>query len=96
MARTRYLFSYDISDDKRRTKVFETLRDHGDHLQYSVFLCELSRREHAELRATLTPLLHHGEDQLVILDLGPATRDVTSCLDVIGKPYTPPDRVLVV
>ncbi|HUT57607.1 MAG TPA: CRISPR-associated endonuclease Cas2, partial [Phycisphaerae bacterium] len=39
--RRRYLVTYDISDDKRRDLVFKTLRDRGDHVQFSVFLCEL-------------------------------------------------------
>jgi CRISPR-associated protein Cas2 len=45
MERRRYLVTYDISDDKRRDQVFQTLRDNGDHAQYSVFFCELTPRE---------------------------------------------------
>lgn len=96
MSRKRYLFSYDIADDKRRTEVFQTLRDHGDHMQYSVFLCELNRREHASLRARLTPMLNQKEDQLLVLDMGAVTRDLSACLEVVGKPYEPPTRVQVV
>lgn len=94
--RRRYLLSYDISDDKRRDAVFKTLRDHGDHVQFSVFFCELDARELVELRATLDAALHHGEDQLLILDLGLATRSLTECLEVLGKPYRPPGRCLVI
>jgi CRISPR-associated protein Cas2 len=94
--RKRYLWSYDISDDKRRDKVFKTLCDHGEHVQFSVFFCELSTRELIELRSTLDAELHHGEDQLLILDLGPAARSLTECLEVLGKPYKPPGRCLVV
>ncbi len=39
MARRHFLITYDISDDKRRTKVFHTLQANGDHAQFSVFLC---------------------------------------------------------
>ncbi len=42
--RRRYLITYDISDDKRRARVFKSLRNRGDHLQFSVFLCELNPR----------------------------------------------------
>jgi CRISPR-associated protein Cas2 len=94
--RRRYLWSYDVSDDKRRDKIFKTLRDHGDHVQYSVFFCELNARELVELRTTLDAELHHDEDQLLILDLGPASRPITECLDVLGRPYRPPGRCMVV
>ena len=40
--RTSYLVSYDICDDKRLRKVFQTMRGYGDHLQYSVFQCQLT------------------------------------------------------
>lgn len=94
--RRRYLFSYDIADDKRRTRVFQSLRDHGDHAQYSVFFCELNSREIIELRSALDAELHHTEDQLLILDLGPATRPLFDSLQVLGKPYSPPGRCLVI
>ena len=44
--RKRYLVTYDVSDDKRRTKIFKTLYAYGDHAQYSVFICELNAREY--------------------------------------------------
>ncbi len=94
--RRRYLFSYDVADDGRRDRIFKTLRDHGDHAQYSVFFCELNAREFAELRGRLDPMLHHGDDQLLILDLGVASRSLLECLEVLGKPYRPPGRCLVV
>ena len=34
-----YIVSYDIPDDKRRTKVAKTLLDFGSRVQYSVFEC---------------------------------------------------------
>jgi len=36
-----YLVSYDIPDNKRRTKLAKTLKDFGDRVQYSVFECIL-------------------------------------------------------
>ena len=35
-----YLVCYDIRDDKRLRKVYRTMRDFGDHLQYSIFECQ--------------------------------------------------------
>ncbi len=43
--RRAYLVTYDICEAKRLREVFKTMRGHGDHLQYSVFRCELNRSE---------------------------------------------------
>ncbi len=51
--RNVYLVTYDVSDDRRRDRVFATLRGFGDHLQYSVFRCELAEIERVRLRARL-------------------------------------------
>ena len=36
--RRRWIVAYDIRDPKRLRKVYEVVRDHGDRLQYSVFI----------------------------------------------------------
>ena len=36
-----YLVSYDIPDDRRRSRLAKTLKDFGDRVQYSVFECNL-------------------------------------------------------
>jgi CRISPR-associated protein Cas2 len=87
--RRHYLCTYDVADDKRRTKLFEALLDRGEHVQYSVFLCELNESEHVELVALGRELIHCDEDQLLILDLGSAAVDLTQSLACIGKEWTP-------
>lgn len=94
--RNHYLVSYDIADDARRTSVFETCKDFGNHVQYSVFLCELDERELIVLREMLRERIHHVEDQVLIVHLGPATSPVLEQLDVLGQPYSPPGRRFVV
>ena len=96
MARRRYLVTYDVAEDKRRTRIFETLRDCGDHAQYSVFFCELNPTELALLRIELREHLHEREDQILILDLGKAENPLESGMECLGKGYDPPGRVLVV
>ena len=96
MERTRYLITYDISDDRRRTKVFRLLRDNGDHAQYSVFFCELTLRELAALRGRLTEEIHHREDQILILDLGAAVSPLDGSLECLGKAYLPCPQVHIV
>jgi CRISPR-associated protein Cas2 len=49
--------SYDISDDRRRTKVMKTLKNFGAHIQYSVFECRLQPKEFAELKHKLSRLI---------------------------------------
>lgn len=94
--RRHLLVSYDISDDSRRNAVFKTMKDHGDHVQYSVFLCQLDRREVVELTAILGTLIDHREDQIMVIDLGPATHDLTESLTTIGCAYSPPGRRFIV
>jgi len=94
--RQTYLITYDICDPKRLRQVFATLRGHGDHLQLSVFRCDLSLREHAELRAKLLDILHMQEDQVLFVDLGPADGRARTCIEAMGKAYTHPERLAVV
>jgi CRISPR-associated protein Cas2 len=94
--RNHYLVSYDIADDRRRAEVFQTCKDFGNHVQYSVFLCELDRRESVNLRELLREMIHHGEDQVMLVDLGPATHPVLDHMEVLGQPYAPPGRRFVV
>lgn len=94
--RQAYVVSYDISDPKRLRAVFKILRGYGDHLQLSVFRCELDRRELVELRAELTDAINHHEDQVLFIDLGPAEGRGAHCIDALGRTYTHPDRHAVI
>jgi CRISPR-associated protein Cas2 len=74
MARRRYLIAYDIADPQRLRRVCKTMEEYGERLQYSVFVCDLSRAELTHARATVEGHMHLGEDSVVIVDLGePAT-----------------------
>jgi CRISPR-associated protein Cas2 len=94
--RRLYLCTYDMADDKRRNRVFELLKDHGEHVQYSVFLCELTAPEHARLIASSRILVNEATDQLLILDIGPPGLDWTQQLSCIGKHWTPLIRTTIV
>ncbi|MGE5611013.1 MAG: CRISPR-associated endonuclease Cas2 [Bacillota bacterium] len=96
MARRHFLITYDISDDKRRTKVFHTLQANGDHVQFSVFLCQLNPTEMARLLAAMQPLINAAEDQVMIVDLGKVYCDDPLRLETLGQPYTPPTRAMIV
>jgi len=94
--RKRYLIAYDISDDKRRTAAFKTLMDNGDHVQFSVFLCDLNDKELAELKGKLSQTINHREDQVLVLRLGSTDDELRAILHCIGRSYEPPLRTLVI
>lgn len=94
--RRRYVICYDMANDKRRTKVFELLLGYGDHIQFSVFLADLTSREVIVLRTKLRDLMHEGEDQCLIVDLGRESRPLQNSVEVIGKPYHAPVRTMIV
>lgn len=90
--RQTFIVSYDVSDPKRLRKVFKTLRGYGDHLQLSVFRCELSPREALELRAALGRVIHADEDQVLFVDVGPVEGRGSGSITSLGRPYTHPER----
>lgn len=94
--RQTYIVSYDICEDKRLRKVFKTMRGWGDHLQYSVFRCELNHRELVELRTELGQIIHHGEDQVMFVDVGPSDGRAARAISAIGRPYLYPENHAIV
>ncbi len=91
-----YLVTYDISNDKRLRRVFKKMHGYGEHLQYSVFQCELSDKERAQMIAELNPLINHREDQILIFPLGPAESYTASSATAIGRPYVFVERHAIV
>lgn len=67
--RTYYLLSYDISDSKRWRKVFRIARDFGEHIQFSVFLCELSEKDKIVLEEKLKDVISQSEDRVLLIRL---------------------------
>ena len=94
--RRRYLISYDIGDDRRRVRVHDACRQHGDRTQYSVFVAELDDRELVRLRGELEKIVHRTEDQVLFADLGPVDQASGRIIASLGRPYYPPVRVFVV
>ncbi len=81
-----YIVAYDISDDKRLRRVFKTMRGYGDSLQYSVFRCELSKQEKVLLLEALSQIIHHREDQILLMDFGPASSSPFDGMEYLGRP----------
>lgn len=83
-----YLVTYDICEAKRLRQTFKCLRNWGDHLQYSVFECHLTPSDLVQLRGQLAEMIHHGEDQVLIIDLGTLLTRHEDLVQSIGKPYS--------
>lgn len=94
--RNRYLVCYDVCDPKRLRRIFKKMRGFGDHLQYSVFRCDLSPRERVLLLEAVSQIIHHAEDQVLIADLGPVEGRGKDCTTVIGRPGPPMLRRVVI
>ena len=68
--RSRYLVAYDIRDPVRLRLVHRIVKDHGETLQYSVFLCDLAPQELTGLKWRLGQAMAHDVDSILVLDLG--------------------------
>ncbi len=70
--RNTFLVCYDIANDLRLRKVHKTMRGFGDHLQYSIFECQFTPTDLTRCRHSLGKIIHHKQDQVLFVDLGPA------------------------
>jgi len=86
-----YLVCYDIREPRRWRKVYKTMKGYGDWLQLSVFQCRLSRQKVLLLSDQLSDLVDAQEDNVLIIDLGPA-ESVNLRVEFIGKPFSPIER----
>ena len=86
--RSTFLVCYDICDDKRLRKVFRTMRDFGDHLQYSIFECQFTPIDLAKCRHVIGEIIKHNEDQVLFVDLGPTEGRGERVITALGIPYT--------
>ena len=86
--RTTYLVCYDVANDKRLRRTFKTCRNFGDHLQFSVFECDLSPAEKIELETELSQVIKQDEDQVLFISLGPAEGRGDRVITAMGLPYT--------
>lgn len=90
--RNSYIVCYDVSDEKRVKKMFKVMRRFGNHIQLSVFQCELNGVEKVKMIAALKDVMNQKEDQVLIIDIGPAPGRADDCIEYIGRVYTHPER----
>jgi CRISPR-associated protein Cas2 len=58
------VITYDISEDKRRTKIHKVLKSYGQWMQFSVFECALTETQYAKLRSRLSKLIKPDQDSI--------------------------------
>ena len=95
-ARTRFLLVYDIREARRLRRVHRVASEFGDALQYSVFVCDLTDVERAELRVALHAVIKQAVDSIALFDLGPAMGRGLRCVEHLGAAADvgpPPTRV---
>ena len=90
-----YIVTYDISDDRRWRRVYKLMRGYGRWLQLSVFQCRLTARRRGELARRLEEAIHHKDDHVLLMDLGPADK-VDPRVESLGKTYESVKRTAVV
>lgn len=81
----RWLITYDISDARQRDIIHTSLKDHGQQVQYSVFECELSKRQLQMLRSQLQEVM--GDEDSI--RWYPLCRWCVSRIDWIGRGDAP-------
>ena len=88
------LVSYDVPDDRRRTRLAHTLKDFGPRVQYSVFECLLAEDQVADLRARVAKLIDPAEDSVRIYRLCAGCAERVEILG-LGKLTEDPEILLL-
>jgi len=90
------IVSYDISDPRRWRRVYRTMRGFGEHLQLSVFSCDLTSTERLKMIGALEEAIDRGEDQILVIDLGPSEARPIHQIETLGRPVAVRERGPVV
>ena len=88
------LVTYDISDNKRRTRLATFLEGYGRRVQKSVFECFLNQDEMQDLHQRIQRRVNPEEDSVRFYWLTP--QSVAKSLVIGGEPPTPPPSVYIV
>jgi CRISPR-associated protein Cas2 len=89
---TCYVIAYDISDDRRRTKIHQVLMGFGKWTQYSLFECFLTRKQLVLLRSKLAEHLVEQQDSVRFY---PMCASCVKRVETVGGPL-PMDELLFV
>lgn len=90
--RSRYLVAYDIRDPRRLRRVHQVAKDFGYPLQYSVFVCDLTKIELLSMKSDLVDEANLAEDRIGIFDLGQPDGRGIECVEFLGARREIPDH----
>ena len=82
--RSRYLVAYDVREARRLRRVHKVVKDYGYPLQYSIFVCDLTRVELLSMKGDLLEEVELREDSIGIFDLGKPDGRGIDCVEYIG------------
>ncbi|MEZ6129346.1 MAG: CRISPR-associated endonuclease Cas2 [Planctomycetaceae bacterium] len=85
-----YLVCYDIADPKRLRQVFKICKGYGEHWQYSIFFCVLKDLDRVRMQAELEEVMHHKQDQILMMDLGQDETSARGNTVALGQPMDDP------
>ncbi len=60
-----------MRDGQRLVQTYKKMSGYGDHMQYSVFMCDLSPSELIIMKDDLADIMNMKEDSLIIVNVGP-------------------------
>ena len=89
MTKQFVLVVYDISNDRRRTRLHNTLLNYGTPVQYSVFECLLDGEGLARMKKATTRVIKPSQDRVRYYYLCQecvARTEVTSGVEVLSEP----------
>lgn len=88
-----FVVSYDISDDRRRTRLHRALKGFGMRVQYSVFECILDEPEVARLKTIVHRIIKRDADHVRYYRL---CENCVSRIQALGGMVTEAPRTYVV
>ena len=94
--RNRFIVAYDVSDAKRLRRTFKKMNGFGEPVQYSVFACDLSRKERVLMEEALVEIINLKEDRVLIIDTGPVEGRSAEKLTTLGRQLKPEPREVTV
>ena len=89
-----YIVSYDVSDDARRRRVHEALKDFGRRVQYSVFECGLDGKALEDVRARIEVEIDPATDSCRIYRVCEACAAEVAVIGR-GDRYSEPDFFII-
>ena len=89
MAQKQFIvIAYDLSNDRRRTKLHKLLLNYGTPVQYSLFECWLTRKDLNKLQTQIRKLVRPRQDhvRIYLLCANCASKVETTTAGEITKP----------